>query len=40
MSEQIREILTDEQDQIALATALGQSVPAQRREAIFRQQVK
>jgi bacterioferritin len=40
MSEQIREILTDEQDQIALATALGKSVPAQRREAIFRQQVK
>ena len=31
MSEQIREILTDEQDQIALATALGKSVPAQRR---------
>jgi bacterioferritin len=34
MSEQIREILIDEQDhQIALATALGKSVPAQRKAA-------
>jgi bacterioferritin len=33
MGEQIREILVDEQDhQIALATALGKSVPAQRME--------
>ena len=31
MSEQIREILIDEQDhQIALATALGKSIPAPR----------
>jgi len=34
MSEQIREILIDEQDhQIALATALGKSVPPQRKAA-------
>src|SRR6202453_5244089 len=34
MSEQIREILIDEQDhQIALATALGKSVPTQRKAA-------
>ena len=34
MSEQIREILIDEQDQqIALATALGKSVPQQRKAA-------
>jgi len=34
MSEQIREILIDEQDhQIALATALGKSVPIQRKTA-------
>ena len=34
MSEQIREILIDEQDhQIALATALGESVPPQRKAA-------
>ena len=34
MSEQIREILIDEQDhQIALATALGKSIPQQRKTA-------
>jgi bacterioferritin len=34
MSEQIREILIEEQDhQIALATALGKSVPIQRKTA-------